>query len=65
LRTHTPPAPWVCARADHKKVLRLEVIRHLLHAIGRPAVARKVDKPDPKVLFPFDPEALTDGRLER
>ena len=64
-RTDTPPAPWVCVRSDHKKPARLEVIRYLLHAIGCPHIARKVDEPDPKVLFPFETEALTDGRLER
>ena len=65
MRTHTPPAPWVCVRADHKKAARLEVMRYLLHAIGRPTLARKVDQPDPKVLFPFEAAALEDGRLER
>ena len=65
MRTHTPPAPWVCVRADHKKPARLETIRYLLHAIGCPAIARKVEDPDPKVLFPFEAAALKDGRLER
>jgi polyphosphate kinase 2 len=64
-RTHTPPAPWVCVRANHKKDARLAVMRHLLNGIGCPAIARKVEDPDPKVLFPFEAEALTDGRLER
>jgi polyphosphate kinase 2 len=65
MRTHAPPAPWVCVRADHKKPARLEVIRYLLHAIGCPHIARKVEDPDPKVLFPFEAAALKDGRLER
>ena len=65
MRTHTPPAPWVCVRSDHKKPARLAVLRHLLNAIGCPAIARKVEDPDPKVLFPFEAAALTDGRLER
>jgi polyphosphate kinase 2 len=65
MRTHTPAAPWVCVRSDHKKPARLAVIRHLLHVIGRPKLAREVKDPDPKVLFPFDAEALKDGRLER
>ncbi|HEY4031673.1 MAG TPA: polyphosphate kinase 2 [Caulobacteraceae bacterium] len=65
MRTHTPPAPWVCVRSDHKKVARLEVLRYLLHAIGCPDIARKVDKPDPEVLFQFEAKAIEDGRLER
>jgi polyphosphate kinase 2 len=65
MRTHTPAAPWVCVRADHKKRARLAVMRHLLNGIGCPAIARKVEDPDPEVLFPFEAAALKDGRLER
>jgi polyphosphate kinase 2 len=65
MRTHTPSAPWVCVRADHKKPARLAVIRHLLHAMGCPEIASKVRDADPKVLFPFESEALHDGRLAR
>ena len=65
MRTHTPPAPWTCVRADHKKPARLAVMRHLLHAIGCPHVVRKVEEPDPDVLFSFEAAALTDGRLTR
>jgi len=52
-------------RSDHKKPARLAVLRHLLNAIGCPTIARKVEDPDPEVLFPFEAAALTDGRLER
>ncbi len=65
MRTHTPAAPWTCVRADHKKAARLAVLRHLLNAIGCPAISRKVEDPDPDLLFAFDAKALTDGRLER
>jgi polyphosphate kinase 2 (PPK2 family) len=65
MRTHCPPTPWVCVRSDHKKPARLAVLRHLLNSIGSPDIARKVEDPDPEVLFPFEAEALTDGRLER
>ena len=64
MRTHTPACPWVCVRSDHKKPARLAVLRHLLNVIGCPDISRKVEDPDPKVLFPFDAEALKDGRLE-
>ena len=43
----------------------LAVMRHLLNGIGCPAIARKVEDPDPEVLFPFEAAALKDGRLER
>ena len=65
MRTHTPLAPWICVRADQKKQARLAVIRQLLHALAGPKLSRKVGAPDPQVLFPFDAEALTDGRLAR
>jgi polyphosphate kinase 2 len=65
LRTHTPIAPWVCVRADHKKPARLNVIRHLLHTLAPAEVRTDIDPPDPEVLFKFDPAALTDGRLAK
>jgi polyphosphate kinase 2 len=65
MRTHTPAAPWVCVRADHKKRARLAVLRLLLNGIGCPNIARKVEDPDPEVLFPFEASAIKDGRLER
>jgi hypothetical protein len=65
IRTHTEAAPWTCVRADHKKAARIAVMRHLLHAVAPARLRKGVEKPDPAVLFPFDPSALTDGRLER
>lgn len=62
-RTHTDHAPWLCVRADKKKTARLNVMRHLLGAIGCPDVTADLAAPDPTVLFPFEPAALTDGRL--
>jgi polyphosphate kinase 2 len=62
-RTHTAFAPWVCVRNDHKKRGRLAVLRHLLKVIGAPGASDKIAGPDPKVLFPFEPAAITDGRL--
>lgn len=65
MRTHTPLAPWICVRADHKKTARLQVLRHMLRAIGCPRMSAKDSAPDPEVLFTFDAAALTDGRLAR
>jgi polyphosphate kinase 2 (PPK2 family) len=64
-RTHTAQAPWICVRSDQKKAARLNIIRHLVHALAPPEIADGLDKPDRKVLFPFELAALTDGRLER
>ncbi len=64
-RTHTDAAPWVIVRADHKKAARLNTIRYLLNLLAPKAIARGVDKPDPDVVFEFEAQALTDGRLAR
>jgi len=64
-RTHTASAPWVCVRADHKKTARLNVIRHLLHALAPDKVRDDIELPDPKVLFTFETAAITDGRLAK
>jgi polyphosphate kinase 2 len=63
-RTHTPTAPWFCVRADHKKRARINIIRHLVHALAPPPISRELDRPDPDVLFEFEIAALADGRLE-
>ncbi len=63
--THSAIAPWTCVRADHKKVARLNVIRHLLQALACDEIRVEVALPDPEVLFSFDESALTDGRLAR
>lgn len=65
MRTHSDIAPWICVRADHKKAARLNVIRWLLHAAGDKKLLKDVAKPDPAVIFPFEPAALEDGRLAR
>jgi len=63
-RTHCPEAPWVVVRADHKKKARINTMRHLLKVLAPKGIAKTVEKPDPKVVFEFETEALTDGRLE-
>ncbi|MFY8208613.1 MAG: polyphosphate kinase 2 [Caulobacter sp.] len=65
MRTHSDVAPWICVRADHKKAARLNVIRWLLHAAGDKKILKGVERPDPAVIFPFEPAALEDGRLAR
>jgi polyphosphate kinase 2 len=62
-RTHTALAPWFCVRADDKQAARLNVIRHLLHALAAPGLSSAVPRADANVLFPFELDALGDGRL--
>jgi polyphosphate kinase len=60
--TSSDGTPWICVRADKKSRAHDAVIRHVLRELSPDA---KVKKPDKKVLFRFEEEALTDGRLER
>ncbi|HMI18109.1 MAG TPA: polyphosphate kinase 2 [Sphingomonas sp.] len=62
-RTNTSIAPWHIVRANHKKPARLAIIRHLIHQIAPPDIAGAIDPPEPEILFPYTPEAVTDGRL--
>lgn len=64
-RTHTALAPWHVVRADDKKRARVAMMRHILRAIAPAGIADEVDGPDPDILFPFQPDALTDGRMAR
>jgi len=64
-RTDCDEAPWICVRADHKKPARLNILRWLLRASAPPGVLKGLKKPDPQVIFRFEPQALTDGRLAR
>jgi polyphosphate kinase 2 len=64
LRTHTSFAPWTCVHTDHKKRARLGTIRHILHRLAPHDIRKDVPAPDPKVVYAFEPEAVSDGRLE-
>lgn len=64
-RTHIAEAPWTVVHTDRKPMARANIMRHLLLQLAPPSIAGGIDPPDPDVLFPFEPAALTDGRLER
>ena len=63
-RTHTDEAPWIVVRTDDKATARSNIIRHLLKTLAPKDIARDVPAPDGDVLYPFEPEAAKDGRLE-
>ena len=63
-RTHIAEAPWTIVHTDKKSKARENIMRHLLKELAPPSIAGGIDPPDPDVLFPFEPAALTDGRLE-
>jgi len=65
VRTNSEAAPWFCVRANDKKTARLEIIRHLLQEMSPAKLRKGLGAPDPAILFPFEAEALSDGRLAR
>ena len=64
-RTHTDIAPWWCVEADHKKLLRINLMRHLLHEIAGKDITKGVEAADPAIVFRYSPEAISDGRLAK
>ena len=64
-RTHISEAPWTIVHTDKKSKAREGIMRHLLKELAPPAISGPIDPPDPQVVFPFEPAALSDGRLER
>jgi polyphosphate kinase 2 len=62
-RTHSAIAPWICVRADDKKVARIEVMRWLVDQLAPKDVSSDIEPPDAGIVFPFETAALTDGRL--
>ncbi len=64
MRTHTADAPWTIVHTDKKPVARANIMRRLLHELAPKDIAKDVPEADPDVVFPFEPAALTDGRLE-
>lgn len=63
-RTHTGAAPWTIVHTDKKKEARIAIMRFLLRHLAPKDIAKDVPKADPDVLYTFEVEALTDGRLE-
>jgi polyphosphate kinase 2 len=63
IATHSALSPWACVRADDKKLARLAIIRHLLQTLAPGHIRDGFDAPDEDILFPFEAEALSDGRL--
>jgi polyphosphate kinase len=65
LRSHTPRAPWLIVATDDKKQARLNVMRHLVERLGVHGLSVTTHAVDPAIAFPFEPEALKDGRMAR
>jgi polyphosphate kinase 2 len=62
-RTHTSISPWRIARADDKRVTRVEVIKDILTHVDYPKKDDRLVLPDPDAVFAFDAAYLANGRL--
>jgi len=65
LRSHTARAPWLIVATDDKRQARLNVMRHLVERLGVHGLSVNPRSVDPAIAFPFEPEALQDGRMAR
>lgn len=60
VETDNKHAPWTVVATDHKKTARLNIMRHILRAIGGPGA--DAEAPDAAIVFPA---ARAEGRLFR
>jgi polyphosphate kinase 2 len=64
VRTNSDFAPWTVVHTDHKKEARLAAMRCILKTLAPDEIRGDFEEPDPRVLYRFEPSALSDGRLE-
>ena len=62
-RTHTDASPWTIVRADDKRTARLNVIRDMLSRLHYGDKDKKLARPDPAVVFRYDPALSKRGLL--
>ncbi len=63
--THIPIAPWHVVRADNKKLARLNLIRDVLSRLHYGGKNARLVRPDPKVVFEFEPSCIDNGLLAK
>ena len=62
-KSHTAQTPWIVVRADDKHHARLNVIRDLLWRLDYPDRPKRLDLPDPRVVFAYDKTDLENGLI--
>ncbi|MFM0412634.1 MULTISPECIES: polyphosphate kinase 2 [Paraburkholderia] len=65
LRTHTAAAPWRIIHADDKKLARLNLIRDMLSRLDYCDKDEKLVRPDPAIVFEFEPVRIDEGLLAK
>ena len=51
MRTHTEVSPWSIVKTDNKETARLNVIRDILRRVENPHFNKKLEAPDPAILY--------------
>ncbi|MGE0229100.1 MAG: polyphosphate kinase 2 [Dehalococcoidia bacterium] len=64
MRTRDPIAPWIVVRADHKKTARVQLIQDLLSRLDYEDKDGSLLRPDPAIVFEFDPLHLENGMIQ-
>jgi polyphosphate kinase 2 len=65
VRSHSAIAPWTMVRANHKHLARLNIIRDLLGRLHYTHKDPRLMRPDPRVVFAYDPANLKGEQLAK
>ncbi len=61
--THSPASPWTIVRADDKKTARINLISDLLSRMDYEGKKAKVIRPNPAIVFTYDPDYVESGLI--
>ena len=64
-RTHNRMTPWTLARANDKRLTRLNVIKDVLGRLHYTGKDQKLIRPDRQIVFPYDISTLENGQLAK
>jgi polyphosphate kinase 2 len=61
--THSPASPWTIVKADDKRTGRINLISDLLSRMDYADKDPKVIRPNPSIVFPYDPAYVEKGLI--
>ena len=64
-RTHNPMVPWRLVRANDKRLARIHIIKDVLHRLHYADKNKRLVRPDPSIVFPYDVSNLENGQLAK
>ena len=64
-RTHNRMTPWTLARADDKRLARLNVIKDVLGRLHYAGKDKQLIRPDRQIVFPYNISNLENGQLAK